>query len=885
MIFSFSKKLQLIPILALGGISGLINGQDEKLDGKWTPLFDGKSTAGWTPRTEVEKFEAKEGELHLFTTKNCWVTTDLKMTDFEVELEVMLPDDARELNFNSGLAFRCTGDTGKPKGYQCEIDGADPGKSGGVYGIGLGGWLYPKKGEQQKEYSTRFTEAGGLDPKKWNKFRVVAEGPRIRTFMNGTLIADLTDSQSLGGYFGIQHHGKGGTVKFRNIRARKLLVAKKAPPTPKPSPKAGEKPNILWIVAEDMSPVLGCYGDEYATTPHIDKLATESVLYTNAFASAPVCSPSRSCLITGMYQQSMGTHQMRSAMPIPTGVVGFPKYFREAGYFTTNNVKTDYNTSDHDRIVAESWNKNGPDAHWRDRDNKDAPFFAIFNDMTSHQSRTMVWPYESFQKHIQSKLSATEIHDPKTAPVPPYYPDTEIIRRTVARAYDCVTLMDQNTGRYLAQLEEDGLADNTIVFFYSDHGSGMPRHKRLLHDSGMRVALMVRFPEKWKHLAPAEAGTRTDQPVSFVDFAPTVVSLAGLEIPDYMQGLPFLGPDAKKARKIVYGARDRVDEVHEMARSVRNGRYLYIRNYMPHLSLNQPSVFSDLGEIRKEINEIAATKFDTLTAAQKHYAGPTKAAEEFYDCKADPQNVKNLLGGEMNAEATANLAELRVAFKKMRIEILDSAPIPESVEQDYIRNEGAPFRDILLGKTNHKPDLEAAWEVADLVGLEKSADTFLKYLESSDPSQRYWAVIGLRNLDGKNADLQNQMVPYLDDIEPSVRIETAFWLAEYSDANRKAALAVLERDLTHDDWWSALRACRSIELLGEKAASLKPAMRKIYSETRNASGDPAFYLAFSSGAFLDQFEGEKTEPWAFTPDSKATSKLSGGAKDKKVEKE
>ena len=165
-----------------------------------------------------------------------------------------------------------------------------------------------------------------------------------------------------------------------------------------------------------------------------------------------------------------------------------------------------------------------------------------------------------------------------------------------------------------------------------------------------------------------------------------------------------------------------------------------------------------------------------------------------------------------------------------------------------------------------------------MVGLEKSADTFLKYLKSSNPSQRYWAVIGLRNLRANDIKLHQSALPFLDDIDPSVRIETAFWLAELSNANQKAALTVLEKELSNDDWWNALRACRSIELLGERAASLKLAMRKVYADTRHAAGDPAFYLAFSSGAFLEQFEGEKTEPWDFSPDSQAASKRGGGAK-------
>ena len=215
----------------------------------------------------------------------------------------------------------------------------------------------------------------------------------------------------------------------------------------------------------------------------------------------------------------MGTNQMRSSFPIPRGVHGFPSYLRDAGFYTTNNVKTDYNNGDAVRLTKESWNESSSSAHWRNSGRKkDQPFFAAFNDMTSHQSRTMVWPYSAFQEHVQSKLSAKQIHDPEKAPVPPYYPDTPTVRKTVARFYDCVTVMDQNVGRILAELEEDGLSDDTIVFFYSDHGSGMPRHKRLLLDSGMKVALMVRFPKKFQHLAPASPGDKLDRLVSFVDF-------------------------------------------------------------------------------------------------------------------------------------------------------------------------------------------------------------------------------------------------------------------------------------------------------------------------------------------------------------------------------
>ena len=443
-------------------------------------------------------------------------------------------------------------------------------------------------------------------------------------------------------------------------------------------------PSILWITVEDMSPTLGCYGDEFADTPNIDQLAEESVLYTNAFAASPVCSPSRSTLITGMYNASMGTNQMRSANRLPTGVKGFPSFLRDAGYYTSNNVKTDYNCAESERLIGESWNESSDSAHWRGKA-EDQPFFSVFNDMTTHQSRTMVWPHEAFRQHIQSTLSADEVSDPSEAPVPPYYPDNEIVRRTMARFYDCVKVMDGNVRRILDQLEDDGLADETIVFFYSDHGSGMPRHKRLLLDSGMRVPLMVRFPEKYQHLAPAEPGTRLDRPVSFVDFPATILNLTGQPIPEYMQGTPFLGPGSEEEREFVYGTRDRVDEAFDMARSVRDRRYLYVRNYMPHLSYNQPSVFSDLGEIRHSITELAASDPGSMTAPQLAYAGPFKPVEEFYDCHADPENIHNLLDGKLSPEQGKALDRL--------IDRLDEAmgrttPINLAVIHARAREEG-----------------------------------------------------------------------------------------------------------------------------------------------------------------------------------------------------
>lgn len=636
-----------------------------------------------------------------------------------------------------------------------------------------------------------------------------------------------------------------------------LLVAPLSLTAEEPAP-----PSILWITVEDMSPTLGCYGDEFARTPNIDKLAEESVLYTNAFAASPVCSPSRSTLITGMYNASMGTNQMRSANQLPKGVRGFPSFLRDAGYYTSNNVKTDYNCAEAERLIGESWNDSSDKAHWRGKAT-DQPFFSVFNDMTTHQSRTMVWPYKAFQQHIQSRLSADEVSDPSEAPVPSYYPDNEVIRRTMARFYDCVRVMDGNVKRILDQLEEDGLADDTIVFFYSDHGSGLPRHKRLLLDSGMHVPLMVRFPDKYQHLAPAEPGTRLDRPVSFVDFPATVLNLTGQPIPEYMQGTPFLGPGSGEEKEFVYGTRDRVDEVFDMARSVRDRKYLYVRNYMPHLSYNQPSVFSDLGEIRDSITEMAVSDPDSMTPAQLAYAGPVKPVEEFYDSLADPENINNLLDGELSADEEKALNRLRDQFHRTRLEIGDTGVIPESVMRQFVEDEDAPIRDIVQGNTHHSPNLERAWAAADVVGS-KNRKKLLELLASPHPEERFWAIIGMRVDFGDDDELQARARDHLEDLAPDVRIEAASWLASNSGELREAALEKLRADTLLSDWWTALRACRAIELLGEKARPLVPHMKDLYANHRHQQGDQSLFLAFSSGAFLDLL-GEPTDPWDFTP--------------------
>ncbi|MFT4566148.1 MAG: N-sulfoglucosamine sulfohydrolase, partial [Saprospiraceae bacterium] len=300
-----------------------------------------------------------------------------------------------------------------------------------------------------------------------------------------------------------------------------------------------EPPNILWITSEDMNAFIGAFGDSLANTPHLDQLAKDGVRYTHTFATAPVCSPSRSCLITGIYATSFGTQHLRSVIDMPSEVVPYPKYLRQAGYYCTNQGKDDYNFVD-----STIWDENSNTAHWRNR-KEGQPFFSVFNIMTTHQSQ-IFGTDEVFEKKYGQQLDDNQRKDPVEINVPPYHFDTPVVRKLWARYYDLVTLMDREVGAILSQLEQDGLLENTIVFYYSDHGTGMPRSKRALYDSGLRVPLIIKAPKRWRKQLNLITGSIKEDMVSFVDFAPTLLNLCQIEIPDQMQGVAFLGDGSTK---------------------------------------------------------------------------------------------------------------------------------------------------------------------------------------------------------------------------------------------------------------------------------------------------------------------------------------------------
>ncbi|MCL4195255.1 MAG: sulfatase, partial [Thermoguttaceae bacterium] len=322
------------------------------------------------------------------------------------------------------------------------------------------------------------------------------------------------------------------------------------------------RPNILWLTAEDIGPQLGCYGDRYAVTPNLDRFSSQAVRYTQAFGITGVCAPNRSCLITGVFPSRLGSHGMRSTTTLPAAVKCFTEYLRSAGYYCTNNAKTDYNFP----VPMTAWNANSRTAHWKDRQ-PGQPFFAVFNHEVSHESQIRV-PEAAYQRNT-ARLTPSQRHDPAQAPVPPFHPDAPEVRRDWARYYDNITAMDYQIGDRLKELEDAGLADDTIVFFFGDNGPGMPGVKKWIWEGGLHVPLVIRFPRKWQHLAPAMPGEPCDRMVSFVDFAPTVLSLCGVAAPTHMQGTAFLGASAGQPRRYVHAIRDRMAERFDTVRVVR----------------------------------------------------------------------------------------------------------------------------------------------------------------------------------------------------------------------------------------------------------------------------------------------------------------------------
>ncbi|TWU26734.1 Sulfatase [Novipirellula galeiformis] len=508
------------------------------------------------------------------------------------------------------------------------------------------------------------------------------------------------------------------------------------------------RPNLLWITSEDNGPQLGCYGDRYADTPNIDALAKKSLRFRHCWSNAPVCAPARTTLISGMHATSLGGHHMRSGVRLPADMKLYPQVLREAGYYCTNHSKTDYNFANDDA----GWQKGGGKSPWRRRPTEATPFMSVINFTISHESQIRKRPH-------------TLVHDPAQAPLPKYHPDTPEVRHDWAQYYDKLTEMDKMVGGVLKDLEADGLADSTIIFYYGDHGSGMPRSKRWPFDSGLRVPLLVHVPEQFRSLAPQDymPGGESTQLVSFVDLAPTVISLAGVKPPANMQGVPFAGAFAGPAKPYLFGWRGRMDERIDMVRSCTDGRYVYMRHFYPE----RPYLKHVDYMFQTPTTRVWKQMFDEgkLNEDQAKFWQP-KPVEELFDLESDPDEVKNIAGDAAHAD---RVSMMRDAVHRWMIETGDMGMFPEAEMHRVVAEDESP-REFAV---NH-PELmtrlaQTALDATD-VNSDMTTEKAIELSADKDAVIRFWAVRGI-GLRGSNTPAAIQAVKHaMNDKSPSVAI-------------------------------------------------------------------------------------------------------------------
>lgn len=482
-----------------------------------------------------------------------------------------------------------------------------------------------------------------------------------------------------------------------------------------------QRPNILCLVSEDCPPRLGAYGDPVARTPHLDRLAAEGVRWENANCTSPICAPSRFAILTGRHAETLPRAQhMRSGVHLPDAFDTYSQLMRDAGYYCTNNFKTDYCCDVDPQAIWDDCSESG---HWRNRP-EGTPFLAVFNPMTTHESSAFD-PQEGPTRHGDVR-------------VPAYLPDTPGMREGLVRQYNAIHRMDARMGEILAQLEADGLAEDTIVFYFSDHGSVLPRSKRYLYDEGLRVPMILRVPSKWRHLLPYRPGSRIEAPLSLVDLLPSFLTVAGAPVPSEAQGQSFVGPEATP-RRFAFAGRHRQGERYDLSRTARSARYRYIRNYQPHRILGQYVAYEWIGPYYQDYEQ--AYLDGTLTEAQARFFR-AKPFEEFYDMQADPESLTNLAGDPRHAEA---LQAHRAALDAHMWAIRDTGFIPEK----------SPLEDWQASRDEGTYPLERLMALAARAAQAGPADLedMLAPLDDRNPVIRYWAAQGLLNIADKGHPL------------------------------------------------------------------------------------------------------------------------------------
>jgi len=489
--------------------------------------------------------------------------------------------------------------------------------------------------------------------------------------------------------------------------------------------EALKSPNIVWLVSEDNSKhFLKLYEDGGASMPNIEALAEKGIVFNNAFSNAPVCSVARSTIISGCYAPRVGAqyHRRMELVPMPDGLKMFPEYLRQAGYYTSNNAKEDYNFVKSDNV----WDESSRTASYKNR-KTGQPFFHIQNFHSTHEGRLHFTKAE--MDSIQTKMSVDETS------VFPYHPDTPLYRFTNAYYRDLHQKIDGQIGEFIKELEEEGLMENTIVFYYGDHGGVLPRSKGYIYESGLHVPMVVYLPEKYKHLAVTKIGSRTDAFVQFIDLAPTVLSLASVEIPKQIDGKAFLGQtvtdDHFNNRDIAFGYADRFDEKYDLVRSIRKGKHKYIRNYQP---FNIDALFNFY-----RYKMLAFTEWQELFEAGKlndqqaqFFKG--RSPEALYDIETDPHELNNLAADPSHESV---LKELRTSLKDQVKSMPDLSFFPES----YFLENGLS-NPVLFGQQS-KSEIGELVDIADLSlkSFEESKGEIEEALKSENPWKRYWALI------------------------------------------------------------------------------------------------------------------------------------------------
>jgi uncharacterized sulfatase len=485
----------------------------------------------------------------------------------------------------------------------------------------------------------------------------------------------------------------------------------------------------------------------------------------------------------------------------------FPAYLREAGYFCTNNSKQDYQF----RTPKDAWDVSSGRAHWRGNPDPEKPFFAVFNFGGCHESGIAG---DAKYREVTKNLAESQRQDPATLTLPPYYPDTPVVREDWKRNYELITAMDAWAGNLIQQLKDDGLYDNTIIFYWSDHGVGLPRAKRWLYDSGTRVPLMVRVPGLTK------ANTIDPQLVSSIDLAPTVLKLAGLELPKHFQGRPFLGENLTEPRRYVYGARDRMDERYDIIRSVRDRRYRYIRNYEPNKAYYQYMNTPEKGATMKELRRVA--KEGALPESAALFMAERKPVEELYDLEKDPHEVQNLAGEVAMRETLERMREVHLQWVA---DTRDMGLLPEAeIER---REKGVGSRYAIL---NGPGGLELIQRLRDTANL-TDPKVLAEALSDQDAGVRYWAATGLGNKRVTEPKILEKLARLLEDNTEAVRVAAARALCHAGKPEE--ALLVLSDVLGSGAQWARLQAVIVFDEIGDLAYPYIPQLQRCLSDQPN----------------------------------------------------